>query len=117
MQFLQLVVDRLGTHQRILVLRSFALLSFLTDPDHHLFDPFRVDFLHLLRGSGMILQARRWRLRFIASNPPMKPATRPLQLPDDLTLLPTLQIQSNGSLAKRNLSLHGYTSWFSHQKV
>jgi hypothetical protein len=40
-----------------------------------------------------------------------------LHLPGDLTCLPALQVQGNRLLAKLDLGLHDYTSWFPNQKV
>jgi hypothetical protein len=37
-----------------------------------------------------------------------------LNLPGDLTFVPALQMQRNGSLAKHKLGLHRSTSWFPH---
>src|SRR5512144_732880 len=65
----------------------------------------------------MILQAHDWSIRMIASNPAMHPATRPLHFPGNLTLLPALQMQCNGSLAKLDLRLHRYTSSVSPEGV
>src|SRR5512144_3033778 len=117
MQFMEFVVDRLSTHQGILVLRLLTLYSFLADPQDHRFDPFRIDPTHLLRCSRMILQAQRWFIGMVATDPALYPRTRSLQLPGDLTLRPALQMQSNGSFAQLDLGLHIYTSWFLLRKV
>jgi hypothetical protein len=47
----------------------------------------------------------------------MYPTTGSLQLPRNLTLLPTLQMQGNGLLPNLDLGFHSYTSWLSLQKV
>jgi len=47
----------------------------------------------------------------------MYPATGSLQLPGDLTLLPTLQMQGNRLLTNFDLGFHRSTSWLPIQKV
>src|ERR671924_55774 len=138
MQVPEFIIDRLGTHQGILVLRSLALLSFLTNLENHSSDPFRVSPMNMLRCSRVILQTHRcfigttlalhcvpwhcspgqvWRSAGVATDPPMHPATGSLYLPGNLTFVPTLQMQGNGLFAQRNLGLHRSPSCPPPQKV
>src|SRR5215207_190668 len=116
-EFVKLIIDRLGTQECLLVLRSLPCFSFLPDLDHHLLDPFWIAGPPLLRYSRVILQAPGGSLHTVSFDPPIYPGTRTLQGSGNLTFLPALQMQGNGSFAQLDFTFHRSTSWFSLQKV